>query len=268
MRGYKAFFGITGAPFAKGIPTASLLRYGQFEELADYLAYVAEEGSIGLVSGEIGVGKSTALRAFVESLDDRQCHACYVGDADATRSVFRRLAWSFGMRAAHLKGDLRDDVHARIAALWAEHKKRTLLLIDDAQVLGSPGLQELRLLTNFHCDGDSPIGLVLAGDTTLREQAKDPRNRALAERIMVRYHLAGLSLAETRAYIQAHLSAVDADPDLFNAGAIGLIFHHSKGLPRRINKIAIQSLIKAGHKEVRPIDEAIVTAVLKDIGQE
>lgn len=268
MRGYKEFFGISGKPFDKGISTTSLLRYDQFQELGEYLAYVAEEGSVGLLTGEIGAGKSTAIRAFLETLDDRRMHRCYVGSADATRSVFRRLAWSFGMRAAFLKGDLKDDVQARIAALWDEHKKRTVLIVDDAQALGKGGLQELRLLTNFYCDSDSPLGLLLVGDPSLRAQLKQLPNEALDQRIMVRYHLAGLSLAETRAYIQAHLEAVGADPDLFTDEAVQAIFQHSKGLPRRINKIAIQALIKAGHKEVRPIDQALVAAVLKDIGQE
>ena len=268
MRGYKDFFKIKGKPFDKGVPTAALLRYDQFQELGQYLAYVAEEGSIGMLTGEIGAGKSTAVRAFIETLDDRRVHLCYVGSADATRSVFRRLAWSFGMRAAFLKGDLKDDVHARVGALWDEHQKRTLLIIDDAQALGGRGLQELRLLTNFYCDAESPLGLLLVGDPKLRSLLKELPNEALDQRIMVRYHLAGLSLAETGQYIKAHLTAVAADPELFTADAIQAIFQHSRGLPRRINKIAIQSLLKAGHKEVRPIDQALVAAVLKDIAQE
>lgn len=268
MKGYKAFFGITGSPFSKNIPTQALLRYDQFQELADYAEYVAEEGSIGMVTGEVGAGKSTAMRAFIQTLDDRRYHVCYVGNADATRSVFRQLAWSYGMRAAHLKGDLKDDVHVRISALWAEHAKRTLLIVDDAQALGHRALQELRLLTNFACDSQSPLGLMLVGHPGLRTQLKELPNEALDQRIMLRYHLAGLSSAETLAYVQAHLAAVGAKPDLFTKEAIGLIFHHAKGLPRRINKIAIQALLKAGHKELNPIDGALIGAVIKDIAQE
>lgn len=268
MRGYKALFGITGSPFSKGIPTQALLRYDQFQELAEYATYVAEEGSIGLVTGEVGAGKSTAMRAFIETLDDRRYHVCPVGNADATRSVFRQLAWSFGMRAAHLKGDLRDDVHVRVAALWTEHAKRTILVVDDAQALGSRALQELRLLTNFACDSQSPLGLMLVGHPQLRAQLKELPNEALDQRIMLRYHLAGLSLDETAAYIRAHLAAVGAKPDIFTDDATAHIFQHSKGLPRRINKIAIQSLLKAGHKEICPIDAKLVGAVIKDIAQE
>lgn len=268
MRGYKAFFGITGSPFGKAIPVQSVHRYAQFEELADYLTYVAEEGSVGLVTGEIGAGKSTAIRVFLDSLDDRRYHLCYVGNADDSRSVFRHLAWSFGMRAAHLKGDLRDDVHTRIQALWTEHNKRTILVVDEAQLLGTRGLQELRLLTNFACDSDSPLGLLLVGQVQLRGHLKQLPNAALDERIFIRYHLAGLSLNETKAYIQAHLKAVGASDDVFTKEAIGLIFQHSKGLPRKINKIAILALLKAGTKEVKPIDATIVEAAIKDISQE
>lgn len=268
MRGYKEFFGITGSPFGKGISIAALHRYAQFDELASYLTWVAEEGSTGLVTGEVGAGKSTAIRAFLDTLDERQFHVCYVGNTDETRSVFRQMAWGFGMRAKHLKGDLRDDVHARVMALWKEHGKRTVLVVDEAQGLGTRGLGELRLLTNFVCDSESPLALILVGQVQLRQKLKNLDNVALEDRIFLRYHLAGLSLAETRSYIQAHLKAVGANPDLFTKDAVNVIFQHSKGLPRRINKISILSLLKAGHKKVNPIDGPLVEAALKDLMQE
>ena len=268
MRGYKAFFGITGTPFSKSIPVAALYRYPQFEELSAYLDYVAEEGSLGLVTGETGVGKTTALRSCLAGLDDKRHHVCYVGNADASRSVFRQLAWSFGMRAAHLRGDLRDDVHQRIGALWDEHRKRTFLVVDEAQLLGTKALQELRLLTNHRCDSETPLGLVLAGQASLRAQLKLPVNDALDQRIMLKYHLAGLSLPETKAYIAAHLAAVDAKHDVFTADAVERIFQYTKGLPRRINKVCIQALIKAGHQEVKPITGDMILQVLVHLDQE
>lgn len=268
MRGYKKFYGITESPFRKDIPVHALLRYAQFDELSDYLTYVAEEGSIGLLTGEVGVGKSTAVRAFLATLDDRRYHVCYVGNTDATRSVLRQLAWTFGMRAAHLQGDLKDDVHVRISTMWTEHAKRTILVVDEAQAFGAKALQELRLLTNFLCDSASPLGLILAGQPQLRAQLKQLPNEALDERIMVRQHLAGLSKKETNEYIRAHLRAVDAPDDLFADDAAALIFQHSKGRPRRINKICIQSMIKGGNREVRPIDADLVRQVIKDIDQE
>ena len=268
MRSYKKFYGLAATPFRKDIPIGSLLRYDQLEELESYLTFVAEEGSIGLVTGEVGVGKSTAVRAFLATLDDRRYHVCYVGDSDATRSVLRKLAWSFGVRAAYLQGDLKYDVHQRIGDLWAEHEKRTVLVVDEAQAYGAKALQELRLLTNFLCDSASPLGLILAGQPQLRAQLKQLPNEALDERIMVRQHLAGLSKKETGEYIRAHLRAVDAPETLFADEAVALVFQHSKGRPRRINKICIQAMIKGGHREVNPIDADLIRQVAKDIDQE
>lgn len=268
MRSYKKFYGLAATPFRKDIPIGSLLRYDQLEELTSYLSFVAEEGSIGLVTGEVGVGKSTAVRAFLSTLDDRRYHVCYVGDADATRSVLRKLAWSFGMRAAYLQGDLKDDVHQRIGDLWAEHEKRTVLVVDEAQAYGAKALQELRLLTNFLCDSVSPLALVLVGQPDLRTQLRKPVHVALDDRIMIRQHLAGLSKKETGEYIRAHLRAVGGPEDIFSAEAVSAIFQYSSGRPRRINKVCIQTVIKGGHKEVRPIDAELVSLVLKDIDQE
>lgn len=268
MRSYKKFYGLTATPFRKDIPIPALLRYAQLEELESYLTFVAEEGSIGLVTGEVGVGKSTAVRAFLSTLDDRRYHVCYVGSTDATRSVLRRLAWSYGMRAAHLQGDLKDDVHQRIGDLWNEHEKRTVLVVDEAQAFGAKALQELRLLTNFLCDSVSPLALVLVGQPNLRSQLKTAVHAALDDRIMIRQHLAGLSKKETGEYIRAHLRAVGGAEDIFGADAVTAIFDWSGGRPRRINKIGIQTIIKGGHKEIRPIDAELVSLALKDIEQE
>lgn len=268
MRGYLKFYGFAHAPFRKDIPKAALLRYAQLDEMMAYLTFVAEEGSIGLVTGEVGVGKSTALRAFLATLDDRQYHVCYVGNTAATRSVLRQLAWNFGMRATHLQGDLKDEVHARIAALWREHAKRTVLVVDEAQAFGAKALQELRLLTNFECDSATPLALVLAGQPALRLQLKTPPFEALDDRIIIRQHLAGLSRAETNDYIRAHLRAVGGPEDVFADEAVDLVFQHSKGRPRRINKLCIQAVLKGGHKEVRTIDASHMRLVLKDVEQE
>ena len=268
MKSYKLFYGVSRSPFRKDVPVPALLRYTQFDELAAYLDFVAEEGSTGLLTGEAGVGKSTAIRAFLARLDDRTYNVCYVGNTDSTRSVLRQLAWSLGMRMVHLQGDLKDEVHQRIWTLWTEHAKRTILVVDEAQAFGSKALGELRLLTNFNCDADSPLGLLLAGAPSLRAEMKQLPNKALDERIMIRHHLAGLSAIETGQYVVAHLRAVDLPNDLFDDEAIGLVFQHSKGLPRKINKLCIQALIMGALKEVRPIDAAIIRAVVKDIDQE
>ena len=78
MRSHKKFYGYAVTPFRKDIAVTALLRYAQLDELTAYLTFVAEEGSIGLVTGDVGVGKSTALRAFLATLDDRRYHVCYV----------------------------------------------------------------------------------------------------------------------------------------------------------------------------------------------
>lgn len=268
MRSYKKFYEFAQSPFRKDIPISALLRYAQLEEMENYLTFVAEEGSIGLVTGEVGVGKSTAIRSFLSTLDDRRYHVCYVGSSDATRSVLRRLAWSYGMRAAHFNGDLKDQVHQRIGDLWNEHEKRTVLVVDEAQAYGARALQELRLLTNFLCDSVSPLALVLVGQPNLRSQLKTTVHAALDDRIMIRQHLAGLSKKETGDYIQAQLRAAGGPEDIFSPDAIAAIFDWSGGRPRRINKIGVQATIKGGIKELRHIDAAFVKLVIKDIDQE
>lgn len=260
---YIQFFGLTGPAFSKSIPAESIYRYPDLEELHCYLRYAVTEGSVAALTGPVGAGKSTALRAFLAGLDSNRFAVLYVGYTAADRSLFREMARGLGLAPAYLKGDLVVQLHAAIEHVWMNKQRQTLLVVDDAHLLTDALLVELRQMLNFQMDSATPLSLVLVGQPQLRGRLKEAMHEALAQRMPIRYTLAGLSRSETTAYVAAHMGAVGGETSIFSEEAIDQAYQYAKGIPRALNNVLVYALIRAAWQEVREIDRRVIEEVIK-----
>lgn len=240
---YKAFFGLKGPAFSKFLDIPALYHYPDLQECHYYLGSALAEGALALLTGPVGAGKTTAVRAFLATQVTQPLTVLYVGYTAADRALFREMALALGLTPAFLKGDLIVQLHTAIEHLWMSQQRRVLLVVDDAHLLSHALLVELRQLLNFQMDTVTPLGLVLVGQPVLRETLKSPRHEALDQRILVRYSLAGLSRAELDPYVTAHLQVVGGDPEVFTADALDLVFQRAK----------LES-VKKGKKWPRPVN--------------
>ncbi len=263
---YKAFFSLSGPAFGRQIATKHLYRHGQLDELHQFLASALDQGAITILTGPVGAGKSTALRAFLASLDPARHDVLYVGFTHQDRALFREMATKLGLAPAHLKGDLIVQIHSAIEHLWMSKQRQTLLVVDDAHLLPDSLLVEIRQLLNFQMDSATPLGLFLAGKPALRTRLREAQHEELYQRAPIRYSLAGLSRAETAAYIAAHMAAVGGDSAVFAEEAIDQIYQQAKGIPREINNLCVYALIKAAWADTTTIDRAIIDQVVRDQG--
>lgn len=263
MNDYKSLFGLTGSPFTREIAPKDVYRHAQIEEWHYYLANGLDAGSVAVLTGPVGVGKSTALRVFLSELDPARNAVQYVGYTASDRALFREIAQGMGLNPAYLKGDLLVQLHSAIEHAWMGKGRRTILVVDDAHLLSDHLLIELRQMLNFQMDSATPLGMVLVGQPPLRARLKEPQHEALFQRAPIRYILAGLSRQETSAFISAHMQAVGGDPFVFTEEAVEFIFQHSKGIPREICNLCLYSLIRAGWKEITTIVPQIVEEVIR-----
>lgn len=263
---YKTFFSLSGPAFSKQIETEHLYRHAQLDELGHFLASALDHGAIALLTGPVGAGKSTALRAFLSALDPARCAVLYVGFTTLDRALFRDLAQKLGLTPAFLKGDLIVQIHSAVEHFWMGKNRRTLLVVDDAHLLSDALLVEIRQLLNFEMDSSAPLGLFLAGKPSLRARLREPQHEELYQRAPIRYSLAGLSRAETGEYIAAQMAAVGGDPAFFPADAIDLVYQHSKGIPREINNLCVYALITAAWQEARQSDRKLIEDVIRAQG--
>lgn len=262
MAGYRQFHGLTSPPFSKAIGRSNLLVYPHLEEFADELMTLVEDGGIGVLDGEMGIGKTTGLRHSLGQLDERCCQVCYVGYNRHAAALLQSVVESLGVTPARHRAALLRQVNQRVGRAFHEQRKKTLVILDDAHLLEDGLLEDMRLLTNFEMDAEDALVLLLVGHPALRRKLQQPVHLALWDRVRMHYRLEGLSREETSAYIDHHLRAAGGRPEIFTDDARAAIFEAAQGVPRRINALAVQALKKSAGRKLATIDAAFVAVVL------
>ncbi len=261
--GYRDFHKLKRTVFGRSIPSRYLLDYQQAQELASEFSALVEDGGIGLLIGEVGIGKTTALRSYLDGLEERACKVCYQGCYKHSLAVLQEMVTQMGYQPAHLRATCLRQLSGAISKLWTEQRKKTFLILDDAQTLDENLLEDLRLMTNFELDSSEPLALLLIGHPSLQNRLRKPVHLALWDRLRMLYRLEGLSLEETHQYIDRHLEAAGGRGDLFTPEARVAVFEHSQGIPRRINRLCLEAVKLSARNKVSTIDEAIISVAVK-----
>ena len=266
---YVQFFGLQQAPFSITPDPRYLFMSERHREALAHLLYgVGGGGGFVLLSGEIGAGKTTICRCFLEQVP-AGCQVAYIFNPRLTvHELLQSVCEEFGITvpapAAGLEASAKACIAALNAHLLAAHAqgRHCVLIIDEAQNLAPEVLEQLRLLTNLETHERKLLQIMLIGQPGLRAMLASPGLEQLAQRVIARYHLGPLTAGETAAYL-AHRLAVagrhGASP--FDAAALRRIHQISGGVPRRINLLADRALLGAfveGRAQVgrRIVDQA------------
>ena len=251
-------FGLLRRPFGKDIPTTSLYLNDQHRTVLRRLEQVATHGAHAALTGEVGVGKSTLLRALYDRLPPAR-HTChYVATDLPSRGILRSVARGLGLAPYWLRADLLEQVQRAVTDQFEKAGRRTLLTVDESHLLKFGVLEDLRLLTNFKFDSQPILSLLLLGQPPLRERLTLKAVEALTQRLEVQLTLEPLGRQETGEYLRHHLSIAGAAGPLFTGGAEDMIFDRTQGIPRRINQLALQCLELAAERGEKLIDERLV----------
>ena len=263
---YMDYFGLAERPFTL-LPDPDFLFWSRAHRRAfSVLEYgVITRAPITIVTGEVGVGKTTLVQKLLQSLDD-DITLGLISNAQGGRGellqwVLNSLGVETDLSAAYvtLFQQLQDFVIEEYAT-----GRRVVLLIDEAQNLSIEGLEELRMLTNINSNKDELLQLILVGQPELRQMIMRPELRQFAQRVTATYHISSLDRAAVAGYIQHRLTHVGGTGAEFTAEAIDLIHKHSHGIPRLVNKLCDFSMVYAATEERRVVDAAIVEEVLED----
>lgn len=262
MRGHRAFHNLTGPVFGRSIPRANLLVYPHLEEFADEMDTLLSDGGIGVLTGDMGIGKTTALRHYIGGLEERSVQVCYQGSSRHAVGVLEELVDCLGVAPVRGRSALLRQIGQRVRRTFHEQRRRTLIVLDDAQMLDDGLLEDMRLLTNFGMDAEDALVLLLVGHPSLRPRLQKPVHMALHDRVRMHYQMEGLSRDETFEYIDRHMQAAGGRGDVFTPDAKTIIFEHAQGIPRRINDVSLTCLKKSASRKVSPIDADFVSTVL------
>ena len=257
------YFGFAKQPFDKSLPLKQLFISNQISQLFDQLKLFLHRRGIALVTGEIGSGKSTTIRAFTEQLEKNQYDIAYIADPTiGIRGILNSLAIQLNLEAGYFKWQLLEKLKLCIEKNAYDFNKSTLLIIDEAQLLNTKTLEELRLFTNFKIDSQTPLNLILSAQPDFLKTIHLNSIKALFQRINFRYHLSGLDASEAKNYISHHLQTAGRSDLLFTDDVVDEIFQQAKGIPRVINNLCYDCLVAIYQQNKNIVDMPTLENVL------
>jgi general secretion pathway protein A len=269
---YAPFFGLEQPPFSIAPDPRYLFMSERHREALAHLLYGLDAGGgFVLLTGEIGAGKTTVCRCFLEQIPP-QCNVAYIFNPKLTvPELLRSICDEFGVAhqgAAPGGETVKDCIDPLNAFLLAQHAagRNNVLIIDEAQSLAPDVLEQLRLLTNLETRERKLLQIILIGQPELRALIASPALEQLAQRVIARYHLGALSAEETAHYI-AHRMAVAGwqGPPPFARRALARIHALTRGVPRRINLLCDRALLGAYAANVREVSDAMVRQAAREV---
>lgn len=258
-------FGLTDIPFAKELKTEDLFPSNELKNLKKKLELLLAVKGIGLVSGEPGSGKSTSVRAWTDALNHNSHKIIYLSSAtDTLRGFLRNLSRSLGCKPAYHKDNIVVDIYHTLDKTYQDDKKLPIITIDEAQNLSPPILEEIRLIINSTFDIKRKIVILLVSSREFAQTLKLAYLKPLRQRISRHYMIAGLSKDEIKPYIEHHLKLAGSTQPIFSDDAIAQIFNYSRGLPRMINTIAIDTLEMAANLNTQIVEDSLVQQAIEE----
>jgi type II secretory pathway predicted ATPase ExeA len=261
---FEDFYGFEHTPFTRNIPTDQLYQSLILEETLGRLQYAADRQMFAVVTGDCGTGKTTAIRRFRDILDSSKFSVMYLADSKLTpRHFYKGLLDQLGCEAKFYRGDAKRQLHKEIELMQGIHKLRPVVIVDEAHLLDREMLEEVRFLLNFKMDSQSPMALILVGQSELWEKFQLQAYAAIRQRIDIQCRLNHYDRAQMGEYVHRHLDYAACDKEIFSDAALDEIFKYSSGSARLINKLCTHCLLYGAQNGRRIIDDHMVKLVIQ-----
>ncbi|MFT8709307.1 MAG: AAA family ATPase [Sporolactobacillus sp.] len=261
---FESFYQMSRTPFSRAIPADNLYASLSMEEILGRLTYAAERQLFTVLTGDCGTGKTTTIRRFTQELDAAHYAVLYLSDSKLTpRHFYKGLLEQMGCEAKFYRGDAKRQLHHEIEIMRGIHRIQPVCIIDEAHLLDREMLEEVRFLLNVKMDAQSPMALILVGQTELWERLHLQSFAAIRQRIDLHYKMGHLDRSETNAYIEKHLAYAGMTRPLFSEQAIEEIFRFSSGTPRLINKVCTHCLLYGAQNGQSIVDDRMVKRVIE-----
>lgn len=259
---FTSHFSMTTQPFSERINTNLIMKDERFTQGLARLQYLLHSGSIAVLYGHTGVGKSTLLKLFLSQIPQNLFLPIYLHFTHLKSSSLLSLIVSqLGEIPKHTK----DRLFLQIMDKSLRSNLTPIIVIDEAHLLKTDAITDLRLLVSSPLDSSAHLKIILSGQEHLKYILKRDIHADFAQRISVHYHIHPLTKTQTASYIDFHLKSSGASDKIFDSDVKDLIHEFSAGIPRQINAISTACLINASIKQSQKITQDIFHQALAEI---
>lgn len=263
---YTSFYNLAEMPFTINTDPRFLWLGDKHREALAHLNYgLMEADGYVVLTGDVGVGKTTLVNALLEGVDENTLTVNLSHPSLSIMEFFRFFAKTLGEQK-ELTNKVDYLFFFEDALLKAHNEgRKVLLIIDEAHKLSEELLEEIRLLSNIEHQGNRLINIFFVGQNELKDILLNPQFRALRQRITLFYDIKPLTAGETAAYIKHRLQVAGGDGEVFTAEAADVVHEFSKGYPRLINTICGRSMLTGYISEKKSIDATIVRECSREL---
>jgi type II secretory pathway predicted ATPase ExeA len=261
----QAHYGFTRMPFGRDLAPGMLHRHTAHAEAAARIGWCITQRALGVITGEVGAGKTVAIRAALAALDPTRHTTIYLGNPTiGVRGIHSHIVAALGGIPRFHTAALIPQATDLLATEHDERGRTPVLVIDEAHLLNPTQLEAIRMLTNHDMDSGCPFACLLVGQPSLRRRMKLSPLVALEQRIALRYAMPPMTPTETASYLSHHLTLAGRSDTLISDDATALIHQTSRGYPRAVNNLAVHALTAAfaGGKAI--VDENAARAAVTE----
>lgn len=263
---YRKHFGLVRHPFAENLAPDDLFAGSAQQEAEARLRHLLDLRGIGLITGEVGSGKTTLCRKVTSFLHTGLYRVFYVPlSTGNVMDMYKSIGWELGLPVERNRAAAFRVIRAEITRLCLEAKQRPVLIIDEAQHLRNDVLEDLRLLTNYEMDSENRLCLIFVGLTELRRRLSMAVHESLTQRVVVRHHLTGLTREELPEYLRHLLRLAGCELPLFEPAAEEAIFQATHGKPRKVNRVAHYALGATAIAKAKSVNIEHVQSALDEV---
>lgn len=255
MLNYRSYYGFKKEPFSQEIKTEELYQTATLQAFTERFLYAINIAAVSVVTGEVGSGKSTALRYASEKLLHPSMYKIIsvIANTGSVIEILRQICLSLDIECRTHSISVLIKTIRNILVEMTQKKQIPVLIIDEAQLMRIEVFSQIHTIGQFDMDSKPVLPIILSGENNLIDKLLYPLSRPIASRVVGRSHFDGMKLKDTAEYLKWHLEIAGIKENLFSEEAVLAIHQSSDGLPRKINNLAKGSLIASAKEKAQMV---------------